>query len=64
MKPKNKFQARVVEVSKRLPKLTQTQIQWAYNNVIEQLSKFPVNRYSSHDGTFTVLFYFLSIDIE
>ena len=35
MKPRNKFQARVVEVSKKLPKLTKTQIQWAYDNVIE-----------------------------
>lgn len=33
MKPKTKFQKRVVEVSKRLPKLTNTQIQLAYDNV-------------------------------
>ncbi len=37
MKPKNKFQKRVVEVSKKLPKLTDTQIQWAYDNVIEYI---------------------------
>ena len=37
MRPKNKFQKRVVEVSKKLPKLTTTQIQWAYDNVIEHI---------------------------
>lgn len=39
MKAKTKFQKRVVEVSKRLPKLTNTQIQWAYNNVIEHIGR-------------------------
>ena len=39
MKPKNKFQKRVVEVSKKLPKLTATQTQWAYNNVIEHIGR-------------------------
>ncbi len=37
MKPTNKFQRRVVEVSKKLPKLTQNQIKWAYDNVIEHI---------------------------
>lgn len=37
MKPTNKFQRRVVEVSKKLPKLTATQINWAYDNVIEHI---------------------------
>lgn len=37
MKPTNKFQKRVVEVSKKLPKLTTTQIKWAYENVIEHV---------------------------
>lgn len=39
MKPKNKFQKRVVEVSKRLPKLTKTQIQWSYDHVIEHIGR-------------------------
>lgn len=37
MKPKNKFQQRVVEVSKKLPKLTKEQIQWGYDNAIEHI---------------------------
>ena len=39
MKPITKLQKRVVEVSKRLPKLTPTQIQWAYDNVIEHIGR-------------------------
>lgn len=39
MKPRTKLQKRVIEVSKRLPKLTQTQIQWAYDNVIEHIGR-------------------------
>jgi DNA-directed RNA polymerase subunit RPC12/RpoP len=35
MKAKNKFQQRVVDVSKKLPKLTKEQIQWGYENAIE-----------------------------
>lgn len=39
MKPKNKFQARIVDASKTLPKLTKTQIQWGYNNVIQYVGR-------------------------
>lgn len=39
MKPKNKFQQSVVEASKRLPKLTETQVQWAYRNCIEHVGR-------------------------
>lgn len=39
MKPITKLQKRVVKVSKRLPKLTQTQIEWAYDNVIEHIGR-------------------------
>ncbi len=37
MKPTNKFQRRVVEVSNKLPKLIDAQIKWAYDNVIEHI---------------------------
>lgn len=37
MKPQNKFQARVVEASKTLPKLTQKQIEWGYANGIDHV---------------------------
>lgn len=37
MKPKNKFQQQVVEASKKLPKITDTQIKWAYKNCIEHI---------------------------
>lgn len=39
MKPITKLQKRVVEVSKRLPKLTKTQIEWAYDNVIDHIGR-------------------------
>lgn len=39
MKPKNKFQQRVVEASKKLPKLTNEQIQWGYNNAVEYVGR-------------------------
>ncbi|WP_085536594.1 PcfJ domain-containing protein [Massilibacteroides vaginae] len=39
MKPKNKFQQRVVEASKKLPKLTKEQIQWSKDNVIEHIGR-------------------------
>ena len=39
MKPKNKFQQRVVEASKKLPKLTKEQIEWSKNNVIEHIGR-------------------------
>lgn len=37
MKPQNKFRARVVEASKTLPKLTQKQIEWGYENGIDHV---------------------------
>ncbi|WP_165043471.1 PcfJ domain-containing protein [Dysgonomonas sp. ZJ709] len=37
MKPKTKFQKQIVEASKKLPKITDTQIQWAYRNCIEHI---------------------------
>lgn len=37
MKPRTKFQKQVVEASKKLPKLTETQIKWAYDNVFEHI---------------------------
>jgi rubrerythrin len=39
MKPKNKFQQRVVEVSNKLPKLTKKQVQWGYDNIIEHIGQ-------------------------
>ncbi len=39
MKPKNKFQKQVVEASKKLPKLTDTQIKWGYDNCIEYIGR-------------------------
>lgn len=37
MKPQNKFQKQIVEASKKLPKITQEQVQWGYDNVIEHI---------------------------
>lgn len=37
MKPQNKFQAKAVEASKTLPKLTAEQIQWGYENGIDHI---------------------------
>ena len=37
MKPQNKFQTQVVEVSKTLPKLTKEQIEWGYANGIDHI---------------------------
>ncbi len=37
MKARNKFQQRVVEASKKIPKLTKEQIQWGYENAIEPI---------------------------
>ena len=39
MKPKNKFQQRVVEVSRKLPKITQVQKEWAFQNCIEHIGR-------------------------
>lgn len=39
MKPRNKFQQRIVEASKKLPVLTKEQIEWSKNNVIEHIGR-------------------------
>lgn len=39
MKPKNKFQKQIVEASKKLAPITQEQIQWGYENVIEHIGQ-------------------------
>lgn len=39
MKPKNKFQQRVVEASKHLPKITEAQVRWAQRNCIEHIGR-------------------------
>ena len=39
MKPKNKFQQQIVEVSKTLPAITQKQIQWGYDNAIQYIGQ-------------------------
>lgn len=38
MKPRNKFQRVVVEVSKKLPPITQEQIQWGYTHAVEKVA--------------------------
>ncbi|MDR0230575.1 MAG: PcfJ domain-containing protein [Dysgonamonadaceae bacterium] len=35
MKPKNKFQKQIFELSKKLPPITETQVKWAYLNCFE-----------------------------
>lgn len=39
MKPRNKFQQRIVEASKKLTKLTKEQIEWSKNNVIDHIGR-------------------------
>lgn len=39
MKPKNKFQQNVVELSKRLPKITEPQKRWAYQHCFDHIGK-------------------------
>ena len=39
MKPKTKFQHKVVEASKRLPELSPAQIRWACTHVIEPIGR-------------------------
>ena len=39
MKPRNKFQAQVLEASNKLPKISDTQIKWAYKNCIEHIGR-------------------------
>lgn len=37
MKPRNIFQKQIVDASRKLPKITDAQIQWAYRNCIEHI---------------------------
>lgn len=39
MKPKNKFQQHALELSKRLPKITEPQKRWAYNHCFDHIGK-------------------------
>lgn len=39
MKPKNKFQQHVLELSKRLPKITEPQKRWAYKHCFDHIGK-------------------------
>ena len=39
MKPRTKFQQQVAEASKKLPQITQNQIDWAYQNCIQHYGK-------------------------
>ncbi len=39
MKPRTKFQKQIVESSKKLPKITDAQIKWAYQNCIEHIGQ-------------------------
>ena len=39
MKPRNKFQQRIVEASKKLLRLTKEQIEWSKHNVIEHIGR-------------------------
>ena len=39
MKPKNKFQKQVFELSKKLPSITKVQKEWAFKNCIEHIGK-------------------------
>lgn len=38
MKPRNKFQQQVVTASKKLPKITDAQVKWAYRHCIEHIA--------------------------
>ncbi len=49
MKPKNKFQREVAELSKQLPAITQTQKKWAYRHCFEHIAK------KTSKGIFTCL---------
>ena len=49
MKPKNKFQQQVLELSKRLPKITEPQQRWAFKHCFDHIGK----RYA--DGKITCL---------
>lgn len=39
MKPRNKFQQKVVETSKKLPSLTPAQVRWAYTKIVEPIGR-------------------------
>lgn len=39
MKPKNKFQQRVFELSKKLSPITRTQVKWGYENCIDHIGR-------------------------
>ncbi|GHT35683.1 hypothetical protein AGMMS49574_25630 [Bacteroidia bacterium] len=39
MKPKNKFQKQVFELSKKLPSISETQVKWAYMNCIAHIGR-------------------------
>lgn len=39
MKPRNKFQQRIVDASKTLPRLTKTQIKWGYDHAIQYVGR-------------------------
>jgi hypothetical protein len=39
MKPKNKFQQQVLDASRRLPKITDAQVRWAYKNCIQHYGR-------------------------
>ena len=39
MKPRTKFQHKVVEASKKLPNLTPAQIRWAFTHVVEPIGR-------------------------
>jgi len=49
MKPKNKFQKQILEASKKLPAISETQIKWAYQNCIEHFG------YRTKSGAITCL---------
>ncbi|NDV64694.1 PcfJ domain-containing protein [Bacteroides sp. 224] len=39
MKPRNKFQKEIAELSKQLPKITRTQIKWGYKHCVEHIGR-------------------------
>ena len=39
MKPRNKFQEQVLALSKKLPAITEAQVQWGYRNCIEHIGR-------------------------
>lgn len=51
MKPKNKFQQHVVELGKRLPRITEPQQRWTYKHCFDHIGK------RNAKGTITCLEY-------